>query len=81
MRKRKLTNPMQEVAVDICVQLIVKTWNGQMLDSVEFVKNIMEQYNLQEDPFTKFPCSCKEYAKNREEYDRQLMEERLGYYE
>ena len=41
----------------------------------------MKQYNLQEDPFTKLPCSCKEYAKNNEEYERQLMEERYWYYE
>ena len=81
MRKRKLTDAMQEVAADICNQIIMETWDGKTLDAVTFVNCIMEQYNLQEDPFTKLPCSCKEYAKNREEYDRQLMIERYGYYE
>lgn len=81
MRKRKLTDAMQEVAADICNQIIMETWDGKTLDAVKFVNSIMEQYNLQEDPFTKLPCSCKEYAKNHEEYDRQLMEARFGYYE
>ena len=81
MRKHKLTDAMQEVAADICIQLIAATWHGDSFDSGIFVRDIMEQYNLQEDPFTKLPCSCKEYAKNREEYDRQLMEEKYGYYE
>ncbi len=81
MKKRKLTDAMQEVAVDICNQIIAETWNGEPLDTVKFVKSIIEQYNLQEDPFTKLPCSCKEYAKNSIEYDRQLKEERFGYYE
>lgn len=81
MRKRKLTDAMQEVAADICNQIIVETWDGDPLDVKKFVDSIMEQYNLREDPFTELPCSCKEYAKNREEYDRQLMIERYGYYE
>lgn len=81
MRRRKLTDAMQEVAADICNQIIMETWDGDPLDVKKFVDNIMEQYNLREDPFTKLPRSCKEYAKNREEYDRQLMIERYGYYE
>lgn len=81
MRKRKLTDAMQEVAADICNQIIMETWDGDPLDVKKFVESIMEQYNLREDPFTELPCSCKEYAKNREEYDRQLMIERYGYYE
>lgn len=81
MRKRKLTDAMQEVAADICNQIIMETWDGNQLDVRNFVESIIEQYNLREDPFTKLPCSCKEYAKSREEYDRQLMIERYGYYE
>lgn len=81
MRRRKLTDAMQEVAADICNQIIMETWDSDPLDVKNFVESIMEQYNLREDPFTKLPCSCKEYAKNREEYDRQLMIERYGYYE
>lgn len=80
-RKRKLTDTMQEVAADICNQIIMETWDGDPLDVRKFVESIIEQYNLQKDPFTELPCSCKEYAKNREEYDRQLMIERYGYYE
>ena len=81
MRRRKLTDAMQEVAADICNQIIMETWDGDPLNVKKFVESIMEQYKLREDPFTKLPCSCKEYAKNREEYDRQLMIERYGYYE
>lgn len=81
MRRRKLTDAMQEVAADICNQIIMETWDGDPLDIKKFVDSIMEQYNLRKDPFTELPCSCKEYAKNREEYDRQLMIERYGYYE
>lgn len=81
MRKRKLTDAMQEVVANICNQIIMETWDGDPLDVKKFVDSIMEQYNLRKDPFTKPPCSCKEYAKNREEYDQQLMIERYGYYE
>lgn len=81
MRKRKLINAMQEVAADICIQIFMETWDGDPLDVKKFVHSVMEQYNLQEDPFTKLPCSCKEYAKNSVEYEQQLMEEWYGYHE
>ena len=32
MRKRKLTDAMQEVAADICNQIIMETWDGDPLD-------------------------------------------------
>ena len=40
-----------------------------------------EKYELCDDPFTHTPCTTKEYYENVKEYERQVMEERFGYYE
>lgn len=79
-KKPTITNKMQEVAVDILERIIAAEWEGKPVGK-EFYDSVMSDYELREDPFTHFPCTCKEYAKNREEYDRQLMVERYGYYE
>ena len=76
----KITNKMQEVAVDILNELIVAKYSGKPIDS-DFYQWIIERYNLQEDPFTHFPCTSKEYSRLNKEYNNQLMMEKYGYVE
>ena len=40
---------------------------------------IERQYNLESDPFTGCPCSSKEYALNKLEYDKQMMIGKYGH--
>lgn len=80
MKKKKfiVSNKMQEVAVDIIEELIF----CKNLDEVwEIVHKKCEKYNLQKDPFTYMPCTSKEFAESYEEYSRQCMEEKFGYYD
>lgn len=76
----KITDNMQKVAVDILERIIAYQYEHKEIDK-EFFENVMKDYNLHEDPFTLFPCTSREYGKLREEYDKQLMIERFGYYE
>ena len=64
MRRRKLTDAMQEVAADICNQIIMETWDGDPLDVKKFVESIMEQYNLREDPFKNTRKTVKNMTDN-----------------
>lgn len=82
MKQKKITHTMQEVAADILQTFIIHTWDGVTKEACDkFYDEVFKQYDLNYDPFTHFPCSNKEYAENNEEYQRQLMEERFGYYE
>lgn len=78
MRQRKITNAMQEVASEILVRLI---FTKDMEDVYALYKEIFEKYKLNEDPFTQLPCSDREYAKSCDEYYRQSMEDKYGYWE
>ena len=81
MKKEKtITNTMQEVAVDILERIIAAEWEGKPVGR-EFYDSVMSDYNLQEDPFTRFPCTCKEYGKLSKEYHDQIMFEKYGYVE
>lgn len=76
-KQRKLTDKEQKAAADIlCTYIFThnnKGYNG------EFVKRIMKQYALSDDPFTRLPCTPKEYAESSLEYDRQTMIEKYGH--
>ena len=76
----KITNKMQEVAVDILTDIIAEEYFGKPVGK-EFFDRVMKKYNLQEDPFTRFPCTSKEYGKLNEEYNKQRMMEKYGYVE
>ena len=76
----KITNKMQEVAVDILTDIIAEEYFRKPVGK-EFFDRVMKKYNLQEDPFTRFPCTSKEYGKLNEEYNKQRMMEKYGYVE
>ena len=76
MKKKKLTKTEQRVAAEILTRFM-------------FIKNIDEfweewnktydEYELMDDPFTHTPVSPEDWAKNRLEYDKQVMIERYGH--
>ena len=74
----KITDKMQQVAADILTRLY---FVNNIDEVIKVVKEMEEKYKLYDDPFTHTPCTTKEYYENAKEYERQVMEERLGYYE
>lgn len=78
MKELRITEPMQRVAVDILTSLIF----AKTIDEVYLIYNEMyNKYKLNEDLFTQLPCTNKEYSKSCDEYYRQSMIDRFGYYE
>lgn len=84
---RKITGPMQQVAVDILGNLEVILMRTRDYSSCEevfdelvsIIQNQSKKYFLHEDPFTGMLCTSKEYAENSLEYDRQRMIEKYGH--
>ena len=77
MRKQPyISNSMQKVAVDILERLMfVKDLN----ELPEIFKYAYKKYELCDDPFTRMPCTTKEYAKLSYSYDKQKAEEMYGH--
>ena len=73
--KRILTEKEQKVAIDFLEELIFA--NTAVPEG--FFDKMMKKYGLMTDPFTGLPCTPKEYAKNRIEYDRQWMIQKYGH--
>ena len=72
----KITKAMQKVASDILTQFM---FTKDMDDVNKVWDEVYEQYGLCDEPFTHTPCTPEEYAKNRLEYDKQVMMERYGH--
>ena len=81
MKKPKITNTMQKVAVDILEELEVFMMGSKEVppEILEIFKKMCAKYELMQDPFTQMVCTTKEWAKNSLEYDRQIMLERYGH--
>lgn len=87
MKKFKITDTKQQVAVDILTEL--KVWmmglsgNSEPTkseqDIIDIYNKMYKKYGLKNDPFTLMCCTDKEYQKNLAEYTRQEMENRFGY--
>ena len=85
------TEKEQRVAVDFLEELTVmlyfnKDYDGNVLDVrplkerlQELIDKKTEQYYIESDPFTNFPCITKEYCESRKEYERQIMMEHYGH--
>ncbi len=76
-KKHIITDKEQRVAASILTEYII-AHNDNGYNS-EFVESVMKDYGLFEDPFTRLPCSAKEYAHNSHEYDRQTMLQKYGH--
>jgi hypothetical protein len=83
MKQKKITHPMQQVAVNILsdFEVLTMTHNGPYTfeEIWDIVKKHKEGYGLCEDPFTMMICTSKEYAENSLEYEKELMMERYGH--
>lgn len=83
MKQKKITHPMQKVAVDILqdFEVLLMTHDGPYTaDEIIAIMDKHEKgYALCEDPFTKMLCTSKEYAENSLEYDKQIMIDIYGH--
>ena len=79
----KITHTMQKVAVDILgdIEYYFMTTKEVPQEIVDIFNKHIEKYELYEDPFTHMICTKKEYFRLSEEYNKQTMIERFGYYE
>lgn len=82
-KQKKITEPMQQVAVDFLEELVILQMNNKINDEeiTKLMKKMEDKYCVEQDPFTLFPCTTKEYLKSNYEYNRQLFENRYGYYD
>lgn len=72
---KKLTEKEQRVAIDFLEELIFS--NTKVPKG--FFDKMMQKYELMNDPFTGLPCTPREYADNRLEYDKQTMMQKYGH--
>lgn len=87
MKKFKITETKQQVAVDILTEL--KVWmmglpgNSEPTKSeqgiIDIFNKMYKKYSLSRDPFTLMCCTDKEYQKSLAEYIKQENEDRFGY--
>ena len=82
-KNKKITHPMQQVAVSILsdFEVLTMTHNGPYTfeEIWAIVQKHVDGYGLCEDPFTLMICTSDEYAKNIVEYDRQTAIEKYGH--
>ena len=88
MKKEKkfvVTDKMQKVAVDILLEFVFLLFDTKDIVETDKILKIIEEmedkYYLCRDPFTTLLCTSKEYEKSSQEYYRQSMIEKYGYYE
>ncbi len=76
MKQKKITHSTQKVACDILTQFL---FTRNMDEVVAAYNNVMEEYELCEDPFTHTPCTFEEFCKMQIEYEKQAMIEKYGH--
>lgn len=74
--KQKVSEKEQRIAAGILTAFM---FTRDMNEVHEIWKQIYKDYDLCDDPFTGCPCSPKEYAENRLEYEKQTMIEKYGH--
>lgn len=83
MKQKKITHPIQQVAVNILsdFEILTMTHNGPYTfeEIWAIVKKHVEEYGLCQDPFTRMICTSKEAIENQLEYDRQSAEMKYGH--
>ena len=83
MKQKKITHPMQQVAVNILsdFEVLTMTHNGPYTfeEIWAIVQKHVDGYGLCEDPFTRMICTSKEAIENQLEYEKAVMVERHGY--
>lgn len=67
---------IQRIVADILTRFMF----ARTMEDVHRVwKDVYEQYDLCDDPFTGCPCSNGDFAEDNLEYQRQLMIEKYGH--
>ena len=78
MKQKKKSDKAQRIAASILTAFMFCETMDQFHETW---KNIYNEYDLCDDPFTHCPCSSQECEENETEYRRQKMIDRYGYYE
>ena len=76
MTKKKPSEKSQLIVAEILTRFM---FTKNMDDVMKVWDEIYEEYGLCDDPFTKTPCTPKEYYNSKLEYERQLMIERYNH--
>ena len=83
MKNLKITDKMQDVALDILSDLEMLLFTRNKTISLDKISDILYvyavKYNLHKDPFTHMLCTSKEWLKSNDEYERQLSIKKYGY--
>lgn len=90
----KITDRMQQVAVSFLEKLVVlrnfeitqfmddDTAKDKLLSGIDkIIEEGMEEFKIESDPFTSFPCTTKEYLASKAEYERQTADGRYGHHD
>ena len=77
-KNRQHTKAEQKTAAEILTQFM---FIKNMADFDDVWEKVFKDYNLFHDPFTKCPVTLEDYVELSNEYSRQKMEEKYGYYE
>lgn len=75
--KPKYSERTLKVICDVLIHFIIECNEGKNV--FEVIDEIQKQYGLMDDPFTRLPCTPKEYCENSLEYQRQTMMEKYGH--
>ena len=80
MKQKKITHPMQKVAVDILsdFEVLTMTHNGPYIfeEIWAIIQKHVDSYGLCKDPFTSMLCTEEEWWKSNAEYAKQTAEEK-----
>ena len=79
--KRKKFRPTESAQKAVAEMITALGFAVSLEEIHEICNEMYKKYNLHDDPFTHLPCSDKEYSEMCEEYSRQSMIDRFGYYE
>ena len=75
---KKITKSATLAVIDVLSELYMA---HDMHDVLEVYKRMQDKYNIYDDPFTGFPTTEEEFFNNREELNKQRMEEKYDYWE
>lgn len=68
----------REKAEELIEIIVTNKYTENMKD---YFDQVYEEYELDDDPFTRLPCLREEAAENRLEYSRQIMDKLYGHYD
>lgn len=76
MGKPKITERDMKIAAEILTAFM---FTKDLDEVIEVWNRIYKEFGLCEDPFTRTPCTPKQYCEYSAEYEKQTMIERYGH--